>query len=675
MSEGEDADEATSALIAQLLAEDEASYGRYQPMMHGGMEDSYAASDHDGDEYKEGEEGGEEEEEEYRRYPRKPARRGRKKKKIIEEQNDSTSITGRKKRRDAGQARGAPPKKWSDEEHALFLKGLDCCGRDWKEISNLMEGRRDARAVSSHAQKHFLRLYREKIPLPAKVLESGSGYTISGEPLDEESSAYKRYASRRPQGVTITNFAVLDSSSPIFSKKEECDGPKSQKGDSGDHIGIDHVIEGKNVIGHGESEQDSGNACEDPGVKPTQDKPKKRGRKRKVQIVDEKCVPTKQERSDYASSRLRPKRKKRKSVLFSPFVQDGDESLSLLPCFPYENGWTDIQHRPSSMRDMQPFRIEVEYRAMVLMDFHVHLASTEVIGLLGGTWDKERSLIRIIEAFPCRSIPSVQEEVSVELDPTSEVDVRGRIAEKSLHVVGWYHSHPFFPPEPSFRDIANQLNYQQLLEDEKTGDQPFVGAIFCPYGRDIPTEHSLVSWFHVERLTSADQPKKLRIQFTKKLENDLSLLKETFESLSKEYSEFPTRVNWDEIWRLQLIAPEKASHQSGSKGEVSTVHKSLKSEMGTEDADGIEIDISREEDGDGEERELMTDKEGEKMENDEKPPDMSESSKRHLPRQEAKSYFDKVASALNEWFRGFVEERERREFVDSVLRFIRREWK
>ena len=43
-------------------------------------------------------------------------------------------------------------------------------------------GTRDARAVSSHAQKHFIRLYVDMKPLPPKVAESGLGYTLSGMP-------------------------------------------------------------------------------------------------------------------------------------------------------------------------------------------------------------------------------------------------------------------------------------------------------------------------------------------------------------------------------------------------------------------------------------------------------------------------------------------------------------
>lgn len=39
-------------------------------------------------------------------------------------------------------------------------------------------------------------MYRDNIPLPPKVRESGDGYTLSGKPLDPTSSAARPYLSR-----------------------------------------------------------------------------------------------------------------------------------------------------------------------------------------------------------------------------------------------------------------------------------------------------------------------------------------------------------------------------------------------------------------------------------------------------------------------------------------------
>lgn len=47
-----------------------------------------------------------------------------------------------------------------------------------------------------------------------------------------------------------------------------------------------------------------------------------------------------------------------------------------------------------------------------------------------------------------------------EMDPVSQTQASERLAAKGLSVVGWYHSHPAFDPNPSVRDIDTQAKYQ-----------------------------------------------------------------------------------------------------------------------------------------------------------------------------------------------------------------------
>jgi len=70
-----------------------------------------------------------------------------------------------------------PPKKilpgmnigaYSDEEESLFLSGLNLYGRDWKKLAEHIKTR-DTNSIRSHAQKHFIKLFRDGIPLPLKV--------------------------------------------------------------------------------------------------------------------------------------------------------------------------------------------------------------------------------------------------------------------------------------------------------------------------------------------------------------------------------------------------------------------------------------------------------------------------------------------------------------------------
>ena len=137
------------------------------------------------------------------------------------------SATGRRKRKDTGTNR-AQSRGWSEEEERLFGEALDLHGRDWKAAAAHV-GTRDARAFTSHAQKYFIKLaiagkpcstkfwtfdsamhpvglaYHSAVllhilqrciagkPVPAKVAETGTGYTLSGKPLDPTSAAARAY--------------------------------------------------------------------------------------------------------------------------------------------------------------------------------------------------------------------------------------------------------------------------------------------------------------------------------------------------------------------------------------------------------------------------------------------------------------------------------------------------
>ena len=54
--------------------------------------------------------------------------------------------------------------------------------------------------------------------------------------------------------------------------------------------------------------------------------------------------------------------------------------------------------------------------------------------------------------------------------------MRQAIEGRQMQVVGWYHSHPVFAPQPSIRDVQNQTNYQYLFHDPSVNLMPFVGT-------------------------------------------------------------------------------------------------------------------------------------------------------------------------------------------------------
>lgn len=150
---------------------------------------------------------------------------------------------------------------------------------------------------------------------------------------------------------------------------------------------------------------------------------------------------------------------------------------------------------------VQPYRIKVHPQVPFLCDLHSHLCVAEVIGLLAGRWDQAERVMYIQASFPCAATQRADDgSVDVELDPVAEYEVREVISGLGMCVVGWYHSHPRFKPEPSVTDIFNQNQYQQLMHDEQTDLAPFVGLIVSTFDPKLP---SCESYHQVDCLTAS----------------------------------------------------------------------------------------------------------------------------------------------------------------------------
>ncbi|KAG0031571.1 hypothetical protein BGZ81_000983 [Podila clonocystis] len=137
-----------------------------------------------------------------------------------------------------------------------------------------------------------------------------------------------------------------------------------------------------------------------------------------------------------------------------------------------------IPLRKYNQQNPAPFRVKVSSDAMLIMDFHSHLAETEIIGLLGGLYDEDERILFILSVFPCRSLST---SLQCEIDPVSDIEARSFFSSKGFVVVGWYHSHPTFEPTPSVRDIENQTDYQTMFRRHELGVEPFVGVIVSPF--------------------------------------------------------------------------------------------------------------------------------------------------------------------------------------------------
>lgn len=136
--------------------------------------------------------------------------------------------------------------------------------------------------------------------------------------------------------------------------------------------------------------------------------------------------------------------------------------FKLIPCRSYDKG-------------QEPFSVEVSVAAFLRMDIHAHLLNTEVIGLLGGYYDEHRSCLVISTAEACDSVST---DLECEMDSVSQTQAMESLLERGCDVVGWYHSHPTFVPNPSVRDLATQRDYQALFSNQ---GRPFVAAILSPF--------------------------------------------------------------------------------------------------------------------------------------------------------------------------------------------------
>lgn len=122
-----------------------------------------------------------------------------------------------------------------------------------------------------------------------------------------------------------------------------------------------------------------------------------------------------------------------------------------------------------------PFSLAVHVQALVVMDVHAHSSHLEVIGLLGGHHNPNTSTLHVTAAEPCESLSTGLE---CEMDPVSQTQASESLQQRGYQIVGWYHSHPTFAPNPSLRDLETQENFQNWFGK---GGSPFIGVIISPF--------------------------------------------------------------------------------------------------------------------------------------------------------------------------------------------------
>lgn len=154
----------------------------------------------------------------------------------------------------------------------------------------------------------------------------------------------------------------------------------------------------------------------------------------------------------------------------------------------------DTGNHDATSNQPPPFRVLISVEAIAIIDVHAHCVQTEVIGLLGGLYCSRLRQLVVSLAEPCRSITANTTDLQCEMDPVSQAEAMEKITSSGQLVIGWYHSHPTFVPNPSLRDIETQQEYQTMF---MKGDMPFLAMILSPYsGSCNPThKHTLISKF------------------------------------------------------------------------------------------------------------------------------------------------------------------------------------
>ncbi|XP_078411814.1 MPN domain-containing protein [Cetorhinus maximus] len=146
----------------------------------------------------------------------------------------------------------------------------------------------------------------------------------------------------------------------------------------------------------------------------------------------------------------------------------------------------------TSVNKFQPFNVAISSNVLLLVDFHCHLTTSEVVGYLGGRWDTSTQLLTILRAFPCRIRLSDKDSASaVEEEICQNLFLRG------LSLVGWYHSHPYTRALPSLQDIDSQMGYQLKLQGTTNSFQPCLALICGPYHHGSTNLESKITPFWV----------------------------------------------------------------------------------------------------------------------------------------------------------------------------------
>ncbi|XP_055869886.1 MPN domain-containing protein-like [Biomphalaria glabrata] len=216
-----------------------------------------------------------------------------------------------------------------------------------------------------------------------------------------------------------------------------------------------------------------------------------------------------------------------------------------------------------SQGKIQPFTVSLTSNTLLLMDFHCHLTKSEVVGYLGGRWDSHRQHLSVEQVFPARCrLGDKDRALSV------EEEIRRNMKIKNLMVVGWYHSHPYCPPDPSIRDIDCQMSYQLKMRGSGSMYLPCIGFILSPFEKLPPKPDSKIQAYWVmpnlEHPASFNIP--MHVTYTVKRDSSLTEdLLSDMKNLTEFYSGALDKIHLKEHWGEAITYLDKVKASLRSK--------------------------------------------------------------------------------------------------------------
>ncbi|XP_075615394.1 deubiquitinase MYSM1 isoform X4 [Balearica regulorum gibbericeps] len=198
---------------------------------------------------------------------------------------------------------------------------------------------------------------------------------------------------------------------------------------------------------------------------------------------------------ELARRREEEKLKPAKSSKGSRQIKSSFDPFQLIPCCLFTE------------EKQEPFQVKVSSEALLIMDLHSHVSMAEVIGLLGGRYSEADKVVEVCAAEPCNSLST---GLQCEMDPVSQTQASETLAARGYSVIGWYHSHPAFDPNPSIRDIDTQAKYQSYFS---RGGAMFIGMIISPYNRNNPLPYSQITCLVISDEISSDGSYRLPYKF------------------------------------------------------------------------------------------------------------------------------------------------------------------